>query len=375
MAAENPFVFDRPLADRRDLLEREEQLATLTEAAQAGCDALIVGPYRHGKTSLVNVALGELGEQAGVVTARVDCSGVLTAADFARRLEQGYTQAWASDRMRETIIERLAAMSLAGSSAAEGRLEGLLELPREIAHQADGRAVICFDEFQDALPLTAVVDALKQSRGHDRVAYIFAGLELSPSEEGPWPKRTTTVTTGRIDPLAFMGEIDRRFAETGRDAGENPRVIATVGAGHPQRTNLLAAALWEMTPEGERAPVWRAREAIDQALGRSIPEFEARWEALHGNERRVVVAIANGLAPQGTIAQREVGLAGFGAAQRAVRGVKSRGVAEVRGERVTLTDPLFAEWLRVRYPQIRGPGGPSHDWEMFRHEAERGMER
>lgn len=375
MSVANPFPFDHPIEQKLDLLEREEQVATLTDAAGAGRDALIVGPYRHGKTSLVNVALAELAREDGGVAARVDCSGVLTVADFIRRLEDGYARVWTSEAGREALAERLAAVSFLGDMTPEHRLDAVLHLLREIAQQGEGRALVCFDELQDALPVGGVVDAINKSRCSDRVGYMFAGPELSSSEAGPWTKRAATVRVGRIEPLAFMGAIDRRFAETGRDAGENARVLATVGSGHPQRTNLLAATLWEMTAEGERAPVWRAREAIDQALARSTPEFEARWDALHGNERRVAVAIANGLAPQGTIAQREVGLAGFGAAQRAVRGIESRGVAEVRDDRMTLTDPLFAEWLRTRYPQIRGPGGPGLDWGVFRREAERGMER
>jgi len=50
------------------------------------------------------------------------------------------------------------------------------------------------------------------------------------------------------------------------------------------------------------------------------------------------------------------------------------GVAEVREEQMTLTDPLFAEWLRMRYPAIRGPG---RDWGGMQRdlERERGFER
>jgi hypothetical protein len=371
MPPENPFVFDRPLVDKRDLLEREEQLAELVAAARAGRDVLVEGPYRHGKTSLVNAALAELAGDGSTVGVHVDCSGILTANDFVARLEDGYGRAWASGPVEETLSERVEALSLVAASTPESHLEELLRLPGEVAEQAGSRAVVCFDEAQDALAVPAVLEALMRQRRAE-VSRIFAGPEIT-SDAAAWSRRAATVTVGRIDPIAFAGAIAKRFKETGRDAGENPRVLATVGASHPQRTNMLAAVLWEMTPEGERAPVWKGREAIDEAVRRSTPEFEARWEALHGNERRVAVAIANGLAPQGTIAQREVGLAGFGAAQRAVRGIESRGVAAAGDGGMTLTDPLFAEWLRTRYPQIRSPGG--RDWGMPWREAERGYER
>lgn len=373
MPPENPFVFDRPLEEKRDLLQREEQLAELTAAVQAGRDILVDGPPRHGKTSLVNAAFAELVAEGDFLAARVDCAGVLTANDVARRLEDGYARAWASDGVGEALIERLEALSTE-TLDAEARVEALLRLPGEVAEHAASRTVLCFDEAQDALAIPAVADAISKQR-RAQVSRVFTGPAITSQEAPAWTKRVAIVTVGRIEAIWFAGDIAERFAATGRDAGETPRVLATLGAGHPQRTNLYGAVLWEMTAAGERAPVWKAHEAIQEAARRSTPELEARFQALHGNERRVAVAIANGLAPQGTRAQREVGLAGFGAAQRAVRGVESRGVAEMRGDRMVLTDPLFAEWLRVRYPQ----GPPEPDWSSVRRWRERdltrGMER
>jgi hypothetical protein len=373
MPPENPFVFDRPLEDKRDLLQREGQLAELVAAVQAGRDVLVDGPPRHGKTSLVNGAFAELTAEDDWLAARVDCAGVLTANDVARRLEDGYAGAWASSGAGEALIERLEALSIE-ALAPEARIEALLGLSGEVAEHAGCRAVVCFDEAHDALAIPAVADAMRKQRQAE-ASRVFTGAAIQSQESPAWTKRAAIVTVGRIEALWFAGDIADRFAATGRDAGETPRVLATLGAGHPQRTNLYAAVLWDMTPDGERAPVWRAHEAIQEAVRRSTPELEARFQALHGNERRVAVAIANGLAPQGTRAQREVGIAGFGAAQRAVRGLESRGVAELRDERMVLTDPLFAEWLRARNPQAP----PEPDWSSVRRWRERdltrGMER
>ncbi len=99
----------------------------------------------------------------------------------------------------------------------------------------------------------------------------------------------------------------------------------------------------ELTAEGERATIATARAAIDNALIRCAPELDVRWNALYANERGVAVAFANGIAPQGTRAQRATGLASFGAAQRALQGLKASGVARTVGEQTILTDPLFAE--------------------------------
>jgi uncharacterized protein len=222
--------------------------------------------------------------------------------------------------------------------------------------------------------------ATARQREEGRVAYVFAGPNLSSvaeqeAERPPWGKRPATVYAGPIEPALFAQHILRKFEDTGRDAGEAAQIVAAAGAGHPQRTSLLAWQLWQLTGPGARASVASARTAIELAVHRCAAEFEVRWQGLHGNERRVAVAIANEIAPQGTRAQRATGLAGYGAAQRAVQGVKASGVAEVRGERMMLTDPLFAEWLRQRH----GALPPEPDWGGRRREAarefDRGMER
>jgi hypothetical protein len=270
------------------------------------------------------------------------------------------------------LIERLEAVSfpLAGADAGSPvrRLDGLLDVVADIARATDSRAVVALDEVQDVLAVQEIVGALSagRDRGSDRVSWVFVGPELSSAEQSLWAAGAQAVEVGTLDPAMFAGEVTRRFADTDRDAGEAAQVIASVGAGHPQRLSLLAAQLWELTPEGGRATIAMARAAIHNALLRCTPEFEVRWNALHSNERRVAVAIASGIAPQGTRAQRATGLASFGAAQRALQGVKASGVARTDGDQTTLTDPLFAEWLRRRYQQVP----PEPNWQALRRRAE-----
>jgi len=374
--SENPFVFDRPLGAAEDLVARDEELADLTDAIESGADALIEGPPRHGKTSLANAALAEFSTAGGGLAVRIDCAGVLTSADFVRRLEEAFARAWAQGPVEQALVERLEGVPFRLADAGEqqatdSRLKALLAIPGEVAEETGRRAVISFDDVQDALAIPGLVDAI-QTNDEARLARIFTGADLSSRDPVLWGAGTRSVTVGTIEPIFFATAIIQRFGATGRDAGEAARAVSILGAGHPQRTSLIAAQLWELTPEGERATVVAAHEALERALARCTPEFETRWEALHGNERRVAVAIASDLAPQGTRAQRATGLAGFGAAQRALQGITSSGVARQRDDRVTLTDPLFAEWLRRRYVQF--PAEP--DWQAMRQrERERGMER
>jgi hypothetical protein len=243
----------------------------------------------------------------------------------------------------------------------------------EVAEQTGCRAAVCFDEVGDALVAPEVREAIPRSwtTGNGRVSFVLAGADLSDID---WTAGAHTVTVETIEPSAFAGELERRFTATGRDAGEATSAIVTAGAGYPQRTSLLAAQLWELTGEGVRATIATAQEAIDRALALCTPELEVRWQSLHSNERRVAVALAQDLAPQGTRAQRVTGLAGYGAAQHALQGLKSSGVARTQERGTTLTDPLFAELLRRRYPRT----APELDWQALRRqhaELQRGITR
>lgn len=349
----NPFVFDRPLEDAGSLIDRDHQLITLREALTTGRDAVVEGPAGHGKTSLTNSVLAELADGGGALTVQADCAGTLTVADLAQRLEAAYARAWAEGPIEQALVERLDALPFrlipdAEAPTPESHLEALLDLAGDVAGDAGCRAVVCFDDFPDALAVPGIAEVMSPHRGDDRgrMSRVFTGSGLTTSA---WRQDLPAVRVGLIEPMLFAGEITRRLAETGRDAGDAARAIAIVGGGHPQRTSLLAAQLWDLTGEGERATVADARTATEQAVLRCTPEFEVRWQSLHANERRVAVALARDIAPQGTRAQRATGLAGYGAAQRALQGLKAGGVARVDGERTALSDPLFAEWLRQRY--------------------------
>src|SRR6202034_1739164 len=98
-----------PLESRESLIGRDEQLAALAEALAQRTDAVVDGPPRHGKTSLVNAALAEVATQGAVVALRVDCAGVVTVADLARRVEEACATGWASGSLEARFVERLEA--------------------------------------------------------------------------------------------------------------------------------------------------------------------------------------------------------------------------------------------------------------------------
>src|SRR5206468_4549501 len=139
--------------------------------------------------------------------------------------------------------------------------------------------------------------------------------------------------------------VSRRFAESGRDVGEALGPLLDVAGGHPQRTMLLAHAVWERTPEGAAADAATFAAALDGVLVGLGDELRILWSSLSTSQRRALAALAGGRAPYGTASGGSRG----GAVAAALTTLVDRGelVAEGRSP-VTyrLVDPLVAEWMR-----------------------------
>jgi hypothetical protein len=95
------------------------------------------------------------------------------------------------------------------------------------------------------------------------------------------------------DTAAFL---HRRFAETGRDVGAALAPLLDLAAGHPQRTVLLAHAVWEQTPRGGSADEAAFADGLAQTMGELLSEFAGVWSALPTGQRRVLGQVSDGTA-------------------------------------------------------------------------------
>jgi hypothetical protein len=171
----------------------------------------------------------------------------------------------------------------------------LLELPVEVAKRSDRRAVVYLDEFQDVLAVPGLDGLLRSHIQHhgSNVTYVFAGSEPSMLRElfsdrfrRPLYGQAHPFRLRRISTEALFDHVARRFSDTGKDAGDAGAEIVLLGAGHPQRTILLAWHLWELTTVG---PATRAdaTAALAATLRARKPELDAAWPVMTANERRV----------------------------------------------------------------------------------------
>jgi hypothetical protein len=366
----NPFDYQHPIPATQ-LIDRLDELDELQRAAADGVAMRLAAPRRYGKTSLLDAHIASMRE-AGHRAIRVDLSKVATIVDVAGRFARAYAELPAG---RERVFERLLArlgvtigpggvsLRVAGSPSpprtehARDVLAELLDTPRLLHEAGRGLTVVCLDEFQDLLTADAKLDGLVRSviqHHRDGVAYVYAGS--APSLMRALFADRERPLFGQARPLELLPlPADAAVADIGRLANAEGvtleptalRQIVGLAAGHPQRTMLLAAHLFELTESGEDAPDLAAM-ALDRAVEETRDVHHAVWDGLRRAERAVVTALADGEAPTGALTAQHHRIA-RGSLQAALERLVAQEVHVLqRDGRPELADPLLREWLRRR---------------------------
>lgn len=369
--ATNPFKFATPIEPPEDLVGRDEDLKQLERLARAGTYTLLEAPRRYGKTSLLKTAAHRWRQNGQSLALWVDFSAVLTVEEAARRIHDAYEDSRSHGRLSDLLRELVASIRLrvgpvevglvrpSGEVDQAAMLHRLLEVPLEVAHRTGRRALVALDEFQDVLAVPGLDGLLRSHIQHhaDHVTYVFSGSEpsllaaLFADRARPLYGQAKPMRLKPIAPTLLASAIAEKFLATGRSAGEGGQRIAALGAGHPQRTMLLAWHLWEITPPGDAATLEHAQRALTDALTDRRPELDAIYQALSTVEQRVAVAVAHGLAPSGSRAQRATGIRNRSAARQAANALVEHGqLLREADDGVRLVDPLLASYLRARHP-------------------------
>lgn len=201
----------------------------------------------------------------------------------------------------------------------------------------------------------ALIRAEIQHHG-EAASYVFAGSHVGMMRELFGDRRRAFYAQARelaLPPLSdgpTAAFLTARFSASGRDVGTALGPLLDVAAGHPQRTILLAHALWEQTPRAGTADEATLADAVARTLSQLLSEFQGLWSSLTSGQRRVLVRVA-----ENTDALYAVGTHGRGGSVgTALAALVDRG--EVVADTSTRTghrivDPLLALWLRNGRPQ------------------------
>src|SRR5829696_1938195 len=366
----SPFRFEG--AVEPDLLiDRGDELATLARRAADRVGVRLAAPRRYGKTSLLVAHAAQLRE-TGWRTAHVDLGRVSDLTDVARRLAAAYgplDMSWTRAHMGGLLARLGLSLGTAGASvtigprpsspdaeAAESLLYRLLDLPKSL-HERDGvPTLVVLDEFQDLLTARADLDGVLRSRIQyhgDAAAYVYAGSEpsmmreLFDARERPLFGQADPLALGPLPPEETARDLAGRFAAEGLDPGDALGELVAFGAGHPQRTMLLAYLLADRLADGAAGTPALAGEAIEAALERTAPAHQALWGQLSHVERALLAAVADGTAPTSRSLAAEHRLSRSALDAAAAR-LADQGHVVRRPRDTRLVDPLLAEWLRRR---------------------------
>jgi hypothetical protein len=365
----NPFRYSEPVPPA-ELINRDDETKRLLDRAVSGNNSRLIAPRRYGKTSLLRRVIGEARDEgwAGVY---VDFFGVLTLADVAARIEMAYAEqlegrlaSWfAGVRRRLRPALRVAAgepvsvgVEVSIDPQAEPPLLERLALPRRILERTGLRTLVVFDEFQDVLAAKQRADAVIRSEIQhqgDAASYVFAGSQLGMMRKLFADKRralygqATPVDLPPLPPDEVAEDLDQRFRQTERRIGVALDALLDVAQGHPQRTILLAHAVWDGTEPGSEATEETWAVAYDRVMGEVHDELRAIWTGLSTGQRRALSAVAENREGLYAAGRRHGGSRG-GAVRTAVDALSDLG--EVAADDTTRTgyrvvDPLLREWI------------------------------
>lgn len=388
---ENPFQFGRELgAD--ELVDREGEIAEVTETIREGGKLFLIGPRRYGKTSVLKAAADRLSSE-GAVVLRYDAeaypsldlliASVISGA--AKNLKGGVERAGEAIRryfgklrpeVSFSITDRDWNVSLRVADAEQGArhvallvdmLDGLEQLARA---QPEARPVgLMLDEFQKVVDLGGT-EAEAQIRAaiqrHKRTGYVFAGSKT---------RLLTAMTLDaarpfyRLGQLRFIGPVPRddftkfllkgfyrsQFIASAEKAEEAVELVLDLADEVPYNVQLLAHACWEQLRAG-KTPKDRALTSavVEQSLDRVVrqydPFYTQLWNGVTAIQQKTLLAVIteHGVNLQSTKVAQALGK-GPSTIRRSLLSLTAREILreeELEGKvRMRFEDPFFAQWI------------------------------
>jgi len=391
----NPFEFGRELGPD-ELVDREAELAAAVAAMTGAGKLFLIGPRRHGKTSILRVA-AERAREAGAAVLRYDAEAFPTLEQLAGRLLTDAATALTGtvERAGKAIREFFASVrpqasynatenawsvTLAGAAGQAGGggvplLADVLDGVERAAAKAGRPVAVVVDEFQKVVEAGGP-EAEGQIRAavqrHRHVGYVFAGsktrllADMTGSPNRPFYKLGEVRFLGPVPRADFAAFLERGFA-SGGIAVRPGAVDAVLDAVDevPYNVQLLAHACWEACRAGARGGTSGAPhpltpelvvETRDTVTLRNDPIYTQLWSSLTVSQQKALVALIREAGAQltSTAVARRYGLP-VPTMQKALKALEAKAVVreeQSRGAvRLRLEDPLFGAWVELVVPR------------------------
>jgi hypothetical protein len=378
MPPRNPFIYGE-VVPAGAFVDREEELARLSDDLRTGQKIFLISPRRYGKSSLIRQALAAVERQGGLaieITVSIYSSYVAFLEGFARAVaaaDQSPERAggWLRSVMQARSevryeADRPARFAVSFPAVRTGReisrlAEEVFALPAKLAERRGRRVAIALDEFQAIAGFNggSVEHGLRAAiQQQGRVGYVFAGSEPSLMERMLGPKRPfykagPVMRLQKIPADVFAASIERRFAKTGLpcEPGLGASIVELAG-NLPYDVQRLAHETWDDARGSGRRRV--GLEDLHGTLRRLLAEqdtmFEVVWQRLTLPQRAALraVVIEEGRELLGADVRARHRLGGASTVQASLAALVRDDVVAKEGGRYVVVDSLLREWVARR---------------------------
>jgi uncharacterized protein len=362
MIVHSPFPHHGPL-EPATVTGRDDLIDDLIERVSNHRPTVLVAPRRFGKTSVVGCVEALLDDTVTVI--RVDLYELRSWVDLAARLDDAMI---AVPSARRRGLDRVAA----GLEVSLGIVKASLTRPARpdpgvtvdrlldvvVAHAASNPTVVVFDEFSSIARVDGAAGLMRTKFQHhyQRLGLLFAGSEpstmrmLFTDTDQPFYAQADLVEVGPLTLPAFVDVVDRGF-DGAPPAGLAARIHTFTG-GHPQRSMQLADAAW-VACNGAGAgagavgvSAWA--EALERCRWATADGHETRFSSLQSADQAVMRLAST----DGVLFGRDAELLSLSrsSAQAARTRLVERGQIVLSDRGVDVVDPLYADWIRRRFP-------------------------
>lgn len=359
----SPFPYQGPL-EPEQVRGRDDLIVDLVARVTERRVTALLGPRRYGKTSALRRVASEV-IHGGAAVVWVDLYAVASMADIAARLDDALVRV--PGRFGELAQRFAATMALnlgvvrfelrgRGSAQVDPALtvDSLLDVLTRSAQRHPTLLIV--DEFSGIAGVNGAAGLLRTKLQHhfQTLGIVFAGSEpsmmqmLFTEQHEPFYGQADLVDIGPLAGTEIVELVIAGFSRTGRDAGLLPARIADFSGGHPQRAMQIADTAWRLTAPGSTATdeTWTA--TLDAVRAATADGNERLYSSLQTGEQGVLRVLAGGGSIFGTAA-RVLDLH-TGTAQNARKRLVERGHLVHHGTDYRVVDPIFADWLRQRFP-------------------------
>lgn len=391
----NPFEYGRELGTD-ELVDRQEELRTVTETIRQSGKLFLIGPRRFGKTSILRAAEDQLSQENAVILRfnaenypSVDQLIAALIAESARHLKgtverkgQQVGQFFASlrpdlsfdlteSRWKASLGIKSVTTASESATLLVNALNGLEKLAQA---QPKERAVgLMIDEFQ-ALVAEGGIKLEGQLRGtiqqHKRVGYVFAGsktrmlaaMTLDPAR--PFYRLGRAQFIGPVPRADFMQFLREKFTQSGftiaAATDENPDPIALIlerTEEVPYNVQHLAHECWnQLRDEPGKGPITLTVQQVESTLERLVrsldPLYTQLWKGLTAIQQKTLIAVLQE-GGRNLLATKVAQVIGKGPStiKRALTAMLERDLLREEEQQGTIRyrfeDPFFAHWIRL----------------------------